>query len=55
MNWADLPAAAKTRPRRGRVILKLSIELNICCISQELNFIANQDMLRISPISPMRL
>lgn len=54
-NWADLPVAASTNPRRGRVrSWRLEVE-KICCISQEFRFIAAQAIVRISPISPMRL
>lgn len=54
-NWADLPVAARIRPSRGRVRL-CSLEVaNICCISQELRFVATQAMAKIRPISPTRL
>lgn len=54
-NWADLPVAAIIRPRRGKVRSKSLADANICCISQELKFIAIQAMAKISPISPTRL
>lgn len=54
-NWADLPVAATMRPRRGKV-RSMSLEaVKICCISQELRFVAIQAMAKMSPISPTRL
>lgn len=54
-NWADLPVAATMRPRRGKV-RSMSLEAaNICCISQELRFVASHAIVKISPISPTRL
>ena len=54
-NWADLPVAARIRPRRGRVRSMSLAAAIICCISQEFRFIAIQAILRISPTSPTRL
>lgn len=54
-NCADFPAAANTRPRRGKVRSVFLDRINICWVSHELRFIANHVMLRISPISPIRL
>lgn len=54
-NWADFPVAARISPIRGTVMLKSFDEIKICCISQELRFIANQAIVMISPISPTRL
>lgn len=54
-NCADFPAAANTRPSEGRVKSMFSDRINICWVSHELRFMASQAMLRISPISPMRL
>lgn len=54
-NCADLPVAARIRPNKGRVRSISLVRINSCCISQELRFIANHAMLRISPISPIRL
>lgn len=54
-NWADLPVAATTRPSRGKVRSIVLAVANICCISQELRFVAIQAMAKISPISPTRL
>ena len=54
-NWADLPVAARISPSSGRV-RSMSLEAaNICCVSQELRFIASHAMARISPMSPTRL
>lgn len=52
-NWADFPVAARMRPRRGSV--GVSVGENICCISQEFRVEASHAMLRMSPISPIRL
>lgn len=51
-NWADLPVAARMRPRRG--------SMGVCgeCeswSSQEFIVEASHAMLRISPMSPIRL
>lgn len=54
-NWADFPAAARTSPSRGRVRLKSLEVKKICCISQELRFVAIQAMVKIKPMSPTRL
>lgn len=54
-NCADLPVAARIRPRSGRVRSNSFEEKKICCISQELRFIANHTMLKIRAISPTRL
>lgn len=54
-NWADLPVAATTRPIRGSVRSNSLDAKNICWISHEFRFIANQAMAMISPISPTRL
>lgn len=54
-NWADFPVAARISPIRGIVMSKFFDRKKICWISQELRFIANHAMLRISPMSPTRL
>jgi len=54
-NWADLPVAARISPSKGRVKSESLAVINICWNSQELRLVANQAMLRISPISPTRL
>lgn len=54
-NCADLPVAAIINPRRGKVRSKFLAVANICCISQELKFVAIQAMVKISPMSPIRL
>lgn len=54
-NWADFPAAARTRPSRGRVIFTFLERKKSCCISQELRFMASHVIAIISPMSPMRL
>lgn len=51
-NCADFPVAARMRPRRGSV--GVSVGGN-SCISQEFMVEASHAMLRISPISPIRL
>ena len=54
-NWADLPVAARMSPIRGRVRL-VSVEMaNMCWVSPELRLVVSHAMVRISPISPMRL
>lgn len=52
-NWADFPVAARMRPKRGRV--GVFVGENICCISHVLVVEASQAMLRMSPMSPIRL
>ena len=54
-NWADLPVAATIKPSKGRVKSIPLADVKICCISQELRFVAIQAIARISPISPTRL
>lgn len=54
-NWADLPVAAMISPSRGKVRSKFCDTANICCISQELRFMAIHAMAKIRPISPTRL
>lgn len=54
-NCADFPVAARIRPIKGSVRSCCPEEANICCISQEPRLVANQAMLRMSPISPTRL
>lgn len=54
-NWADFPVAARMSPSRGRVRSRLLAVVNICCISHELRFMANQAMARMRPMSPTRL
>jgi len=54
-NWADFPVAARISPRRGKVRSKSLAAANICCISQELRFVAIHAMAKISPMSPTRL
>lgn len=54
-NWADLPAAATIRPRRGKVRSKSLEATKICWISQEFNFVAIQAMAKMRPMSPIRL
>lgn len=54
-NWADLPVAARTSPRRGSVRSCRVDVIKICCSSQELRFIAVQAIVRINPMSPIRL
>lgn len=54
-NWADFPVAARISPTRGTVMSKFFDRKKICWISQELRFIANHAMLKISPMSPTRL
>lgn len=52
-NWADFPVAARMRPSRGSV--GVFVGENICCISHEFRVRASHAMLRMSPISPIRL
>lgn len=52
-NWADFPVAARMRPSRGRV--EVFVGEVICWSSQEFRVEASHAILRISPISPMRL
>lgn len=47
--------AARIKPIRGKVRFALYGVVNICCISQEFKFVANQAMEKIKPMSPMRL
>lgn len=53
-NWADFPVAARINPRSGSSGVEL-VWVKICWSSHVFRFIDNQDMLRISPMSPMRL
>lgn len=53
-NWADFPVAARIRPMRGSKGVGEVVE-NICWSSHVFMFIASHDMLRISPMSPVRL
>lgn len=52
-NWADFPVAARMRPRRGRVGIWVLVKA--CWISQVFMEEASQAMLRIRPMSPIRL
>lgn len=52
-NWADFPAAARINPMRGRIGVWWGC--TACWISQVLNVEASHAMLRISPMSPIRL
>lgn len=54
-NWADFPAAARTRPRRGSVKSMFLERKKSCCISHELRFMASHAMAIIKPMSPIRL
>lgn len=54
-NWADLPVAARMRPKSGRVMSMSSAAAKICCISQVFRVVAIHAMERISPTSPIRL
>ena len=54
-NWADFPVAARISPNKGKVRSKFLAAANICCISQELRFVAIHAMAKISPTSPTRL
>lgn len=54
-NWADLPVAATMRPRRGKVRSMFFEAAKICCISQEFRFVAIHAIVKISPMSPIRL
>lgn len=42
-------------PMRGKVRSRSFAATNICCISQELRFIAIQAIAKIRPMSPTRL
>lgn len=53
-NWADLPVAARRRPKRG-IILWFESRIKIWCNSQEFELNRNQAIDKINPISPMRL
>lgn len=55
LNWADFPVAARIKPNRGRVRLWLLERINICCKSHEFKCVAVQAIIRIRPMSPMRL
>lgn len=52
-NWADFPAAARIRPSRGSVGVWVVEEA--CWISQVFRVEARQAMLRMRPMSPIRL
>ena len=52
-NCADLPVAAMRRPTKG-IMFGLST-MKICWSSQELEFVQNQAIARINPISLIRL
>lgn len=52
-NWADFPVAARMRPSSGRVGIWLGVVA--CWISQVFIAEARYAMLRIRPISPIRL
>lgn len=52
-NWADFPVAARISPRRGSV--GVWVGRRACWISQVFMVEASQAMLRISPMSPIRL
>lgn len=52
-NWADFPVAARIRPNRGSV--GVWVGENACCISQVFVVEASHAMLRMRPISPIRL
>lgn len=52
-NWADFPVAARIRPSSGRIGVCVG-EVG-CWISQVFMVDANQAMLKISPMSPIRL
>lgn len=54
-NWADFPVAARISPSRGKVRSRSLAVENICCISQELRFVAIHAMAKIRPMSPTRL
>lgn len=47
--------AARISPKRGKVKSKSLEATKICCISQELRFMAIHAMAKINPISPTRL
>lgn len=53
-NWADLPVAARRRPRSGRLV-RLGSSIKICCRSHVLVLNRNQAMAMMKPMSPMRL
>lgn len=52
-NWADFPVAARIRPSRGSV--GVWVVENVCWISQVFMEDASHAMLRMSPMSPIRL
>lgn len=54
-NCADLPVAAKIRPRVGRVKSELPERVEISWISQVPRLVPSQAKLRISAASPTRL
>lgn len=54
-NWADLPVAARIRPKRGRVMSSDLAAVKICSISQELRWSAIHARANTSPMSPTRL
>lgn len=52
-NWADLPVAARMRPSRGSV--GAWVGDRVCWISHVFVVVASHAMLKISPMSPIRL
>lgn len=52
-NWADFPVAARINPSRGRV--RVWLGERVCWISQVFVVEARYTMLRMRPISPIRL
>ena len=52
-NWADFPVAARISPSSGSVGVVCGERA--CCISQVFAEVASHAMLRIRPISPIRL
>lgn len=53
-NWADFPVAARRRLIRGKLVFSILV-VKICWSSQELLWIRNHAMVKINPISPIRL
>ena len=53
-NCADFPAAARVSPIRGRFEFS-GFSIKICWRSQVLRLIRNHAIVRINPMSPMRL
>lgn len=51
-NWADFPVAARIKPRRGRIGICGWV---VCWISQVFSVEASHAMLRMRPMSPIRL